>query len=220
MITVNLCTIESRKHVLPYCINSLKNQTVKPDKVRIYANDYKPCIEDELVEVYVGEDRTDRSKLHWVQETDGFYISADDDLLYPPDYIEKTLEAHKKYPRYLLTYHGRKLVGKGRNYYKGHKTYHFLQTQNEDVLIDIPGTGVSAFHTSLFIPDIIQYPEQKMADVLMGLECAKAKIPVVCLSHERDWVRSMDAGNSIYNTESRSCGRQGEICDKIYDMKY
>ncbi len=85
MITANLATIKSRSSTLQLVVNSLKNQV---DKVRIYSNDYKPKVEGSNVEVYTGPDYTDNAKFFWLTHSKGVYLSCDDDLIYPPNYVE------------------------------------------------------------------------------------------------------------------------------------
>ena len=217
MISCNLATHKKRKDLLPKVINCLHNQTVKPDVIRIHYNDYNPLGFDWAIEE-VGEDLTDRAKFKWVQD-DEIYFSMDDDLYYPPDYIERTLQSLRKYPEFVLTYHGRLLLGKNRDYYKGHKNYTFMSTVAEDKSIDIPGTGVTCFDTRHFKPDILQYDEDCMADVLLGLEAAKAGKQVVCLAHESNWIRAANVNDSIYNRYVNNAERQKQLCNQIIDIK-
>jgi hypothetical protein len=218
MISVNIATHEKRKELLPKVMNCFYNQTVKPDLIRIHYNDYMPLGFDWSIEE-VGEDLTDRAKFKWVQD-DEIYFTADDDMYYPEDYIERTLQGLRKYPNMIVTYHGRFLAGKGRDYYRGHKNYTFMSTVNEDVGIDVPGTGVMAFDTRYFKPDILQYDEDCMVDVLIGLEAAKKKTQVVCLAHERDWIRAANVDESIYDNYVGNAHRQQELCDRIFDIKH
>lgn len=221
MTTVNIATYALRKDVLPKTILSLREQTV-PVHIRVFHNDYKPTPGD-YEQHYNGLDYTDRGKFIWLDndilnEDYGIYLCCDDDLYYPPDYIERTLEALKRYPKHIVTYHGRRLTGKDKSYYKGHEVYGFMNDLDEDTPVDIPGTGVCAFNTKYVQPDIIQYPEQKMADVLLGLEAAKKDIPIMCLAHKSNWIRSFPVPESIYHTEQKN-SRQMEICNEVLDTK-
>lgn len=225
-ITCNMATHELRKDVLPKAIESLHNQTVMPDKVRVYCNGYKPdySLEDKFdrLELYHSEnDYTDRAKFLWVDNEEQIYITHDDDIFAPPTYIERTINALEKYPRAVVTYHGRKLKGKGLNYYYGHKQYHFLRTVENDTMIDVPGTGVAGFNTKHFQPDILQYSDDCMADLLLGLEAAKKGVKTICLAHDMFWMKSLtDNEGSIYIQERNDCERQSEIADEIWDIKY
>lgn len=218
LVTANLATHKARRSVLPKMLRSVAPQV---DKVRCYVNDYKgkPLVDG--VEFLYGQDLTDRGKFYGIKPGE-IAFTMDDDLLYPPDYVERTLQALQKYPNAIVSYHGRKLKGKGLNYYFGHRQFHCLRTVEHDTMIDIPGSGVSAWNTNKFMPDITKYDDDCMADVLLGLEAAKAGVKVICLAHDTFWLRSLWNPNkgSIYNDKRDDCERQGELCDRIWDMKY
>jgi len=227
MKSVNISTYSARKDTLPKVIDCFLNQTVKPDVIRIWVNDYKPepIKADIPIEFHHnGWDLTDRGKYVWLDNIRAtgkheVFFSSDDDIAYPEDYIERTLSRMKDFPNHVVTYHGRKLKGKGLNYYYGHEAHHCLRS-GEDALIDVGGTGVMAFDTRTFIPDIIQYPEQCMVDVLMGLECAKHNIPIMCLKRDKGWLKDYPITESIYKSHSKRCGRQSQLADEIYRLRY
>ena len=223
MITCNIATYSSRAGVLPHAIEAIKNQSVPFDEIRVFSNDYVPELEGVTVH-HNGIDYTDKGKFVWLDNIryssrNEIYFSCDDDLFYPPDYVETTLKALKRHPGHIVTYHGRKLRGKGRNYYFGHENIPFMATLENDTIIDVPGTGVSAFSTETFIPDIIQHPEQCMADVLLALEAVKNNIPIMCIAHKHGWIHSLSVEQSIYQEHRHRCERQNQICDEILDFR-
>ena len=209
MISANLATFKARKDTLHQTVDSLRDQV---DVIRIYANDYLPNIKG--VEIVTGEDLTDRGKFYFVGE-DEIYFSCDDDIIYPENYVSSTLEKLKQYPNAILTYHGRKLLGEGRNYYHGHQVYHCLRTVPHDVFIDVAGTGVSCFDASKWKPDILKYPDQKMSDLLFSLEAKKAGKKIICLAHSQWWLTISTNEGAIYDSEHKRCDRQNEYADLI-----
>lgn len=213
-ITVNIATYSKRKDVLPLALQSLREQTV-PVHIRVYYNDYIPEKAD--FEQQWGDDYTDRGKFYFMGDNE-IYFCCDDDLYYPPDYVERTLKGLEEYPECIVTYHGRKLRAKNVDYYKGHDIFAFMNTLKEDSLIDIAGTGVCAFNTKYVKPDILSYPDNKMADVLIGLEAAKLNIPIICLSHDGTWIRAFPVEESIFHSEKNNAVRQAEICNEIIDI--
>lgn len=212
MISANLATFKARKDTLHKTVDSLRDQV---DVIRIYANDYKPNIKG--VEIVTGEDLTDRGKFYFVGK-DEIYFSCDDDIIYPENYVSNTLSKLSKYPNAILTYHGRKLLGKGRNYYHGHKAYHCLRTVHHDVFIDVAGTGVSCFDGSKWSPNVLQYPDQKMSDLLFSLEAKKAGKKIICLEHPQFWLSVHTDEETIYSSENKNCDRQGEYADMILSL--
>lgn len=214
VITANLATIKARKHTLQGVIDSLKNQVTT---VRVYGNDYTPEVEGDNVEVYSGPDYTDNAKFFWLPISKGLYLSCDDDIIYPPDYVQKILEARKKYPNTWLTFHGRKLKGLGLNYYTEHISYQCLKNVDGDYQIDVPGTGVSAFDTSLIKFDPLRWKYYKMSDLMVGLELAKVNARVICLEHKEGWIKSAKSYSreAIHRKEMKN-NTQNEIANSIY----
>jgi hypothetical protein len=214
MITANLATIKSRKDTLQQVIDSLKNQV---DVVRVYANDYLPDVKD--AQVFTGCDYTDNSKFFWLPKSRGIYLSCDDDLIYPPDYVETIIKGMWKYPGCWITFHGRKLLGYGLDYYRGHMVYQCLKDVKGDYELDIPGTGVSAFHTDDFKFDMQEWKHQRMSDIMAGQEIAKRRKKIICLGHEAGWIQHLENKSTIYHEE---IGKplQSQQADLVYSMRY
>lgn len=215
LTTANFATWSARKHSIDRAIDSVIDQV---DIVRVYYNDYTPKKRKDIIQ-YVGKgDVTDRGKFYGIGSNE-IAVTCDDDLMYPPDYIESTLERMQDYPGHVVSYHGRKLKGKGLNYYREHEVYHCLKPLAEDKKIQVPGTGVLAFNTNDILPDIINYPYDKMADILMGLECKKKSVPIVCLKHNFNWLTVLTNKYSIYENQSMNCEEQNRLTDELIDIE-
>jgi len=217
MVSANLASQPSRVNQLIKTVDSLKGQV---DVVRVFANEFDPFPSFANVEVTkLSADWADNAKFLGLGMDEEIYFSCDDDIIYPPDYIDHTLERMKSYPNAIVTYHGRKLKGEGRHYYYGHESYHFLRTVDEDTLIDVCGTGVTAFDTRFFNPDIERTP-QKMADLLFSLQAAEEGLEIVCLQHTMGWLRSQRVDDPIYREQMDDCKLQSQYADSIYELKY
>lgn len=229
-ITANFATYKPREEALKKAVASIIDQV---DEVRIHFNGYTiqqiPSWCDELEKVYslVGEnDLTDNGKF---ASLDGFefdtsseyYFSCDDDIIYPSDYVKTTIDNIKKYG-IIISYHGRKLQGLNRNYYRGHKSFRCLDEVSEDTLIDVCGTGVTAFDTRYFHPKgIATDPRHRMSDLLFSLEASKQKKSIGCCSHAKGWIKDISHKENIYNTESRNpSGVQEEIANEIFKLNH
>jgi hypothetical protein len=214
MITANLATIKARKETLQKVVDSLRFQV---DVVRVYGNDYIPEVNGDNVQVFNGCDYTDNAKFFWLPKSRGIYLSCDDDIIYPPDYVETILKALKKYPNTWLTFHGRKLKGINLPYYTGHHTYQCLRTVDSDYQIDVAGTGVSAFHTDTIRFDATQWKDYRMSDLMASLECAKKNIRIICLKHRMFWIKSAESHlrQSIHRREQKNT-RQNQLANEIH----
>lgn len=210
LITANFATWSARKHTINDAIDSMIGQV---DLVRVYYNDYEPDYRADIKQI-TGEDLTDRGKFSHIDRNE-IAFTCDDDILYPHSYVEKTMAKMEKYPGEVVTYHGRKLMGVGRDYYGQHKGFHCMHWVLEDEIIDVPGTGVMAFNTNDIQPDILSYRQDKMVDLLMALECKKKGVPVRVLSHKSKWIMPLTNERSIYSEMVKSCLEQNRLADEI-----
>lgn len=212
-IIVGMATIEGREHTLKEAVNSLRNQTVKPDQINFYDNSAKNLT-----------DYSDNAKFLWLKDLKEpvYYFSCDDDIFYPEDYIEKTLRKLNRY-NCIVTYHGRKLLGKNLEYYRGHKGFRCLGNVEKDTLIDVAGTGVTAFRTDYFNPTEIYKSEfKRMADCVFSLEAAKQGKKIMVLSHKEGWLRDLHAPyeTSCHALERKHPVNQIKHANEIYELNY
>ena len=126
-IVVGIATTGDRPNELKHTLESLNEQTLKVDLIHVHDNSKEI-------------DYTDNGKFiilsHLPDEV--YFFSCDDDILYPEDYIEKTIEAIDKH-KTIVTYHGRNLRGKGLNYYHDHSAFRCDQSFIETKKIDVCG---------------------------------------------------------------------------------
>jgi hypothetical protein len=215
MITANFATHKGRRATIDEAVSSIIDQV---DIVRVHYNDYIP--DEKRWEQYTGADYTDRAKFAHIR-SDEIAFTCDDDLIYPPDYVRVALKALSDYPKSIITFQGRVLLGTNRNYYRGHKKYRCLGDVPSNVYVDVPGSGVSCFNTRDFIPGIIKYTENYMADLLLGLEARKRGIKIVCIKHAAGWINTtgpVDGPESIYIKMRNNQNELNRIADKIYRM--
>ena len=205
---VGMATTKQRRKYSKLAIASLQDQC---DGIILYDND-KEAI-----------NLTDNGKFYGLEnlEEPVYYFSTDDDIIYPKDYIERTVEAIEKY-NCIVTYHGRKLTGLNQNYYRDHKQYSCLLTIPRNVNIDVCGTGVTAFSTAYFNPVGLCYSEYKrMSDCLFSLEAAFNDKEILLLSHKKgDFIDlKVEKELSICAVESGRCETQNTIADIIQKLK-
>jgi hypothetical protein len=216
-VSVNIASQPKRIDTLKQVVECFQNQTVKPDVIRIWWNgEVKPTIDGVYVES--GDNLTDNGKFAFVRPNE-YYFTADDDIHYPSDYIEHTLERLQVYPECVITYHGRKLLGKGLRYYADHQAYACLGHLAQDEIIDIPGTGVMAFNSNHFHPYVLTYGQNRMADVLIGCEAVRQKVQVVCMAHGFGWLKDISPDGGIYIESRMNDKVQSKLCDMLYDNK-
>jgi len=161
-ITANIATYKPRidSGSLEQTIDSLIKQV---DRIFIYVNSgeipkdkwIKKYNTDCIMTISGGDDLTDNGKFYRLEKDFSkdpeYFFTCDDDLIYPPDYVSKTIEAIEKYGC-IITHHGRQLQGTFLDYYTMHKTFRCLNDVHSAEIVDVCGTGVTAFRTDYFHP--------------------------------------------------------------------
>ena len=205
-VIVAIATFNNRN--LDRTLASLENQA---HEIRIYNNETRDL------------NLTDNGKFYFLDEYKEpvYYFTCDDDLIYPPDYVHRTILAIEKY-KCIVTYHGRKLRGLNRSYYRGHTALRCLDTQPQDMELDVCGTGVTAFRTDYFNPRTLWASEDKrMSDLVFSLEAAKQGKKIMHIGHQAKWIRYVEQpkGTTIYELENKNEGRQIEIANEIFLLR-
>jgi GR25 family glycosyltransferase involved in LPS biosynthesis len=186
-ITANIATQPKRFDFLLQMLESIDGQF---DEIRLYLNNFREVPKElEKYTCYIGRDLTDNGKFFWSGNKNEYYFTLDDDVIYPPDYVEKTLPL---IGNRIVTYHGRNLFGLNQPYYDNHKIYLFYKKLNKEVKLDVGSTGFMAFNTNLFTPHLWKSPNKKMTDLLVALEAAMYNIDLVCLKKESNWIKPIE----------------------------
>ena len=194
-IVCGIATIYDRKDTLRDTINSIIDQV---DELHVYQNGYKSMfnfLKHDKIKVYssvdTGVDMGDAGKFYTVeQHQDCYYLSIDDDIIYPSDYVLSIVEGIKKFNNdKVVSHHGRKFDEKSKNYHTDYvDSVHFRVKLTKHKDIHFPGTGVMGFYTGKFKLKFSDFKLPNIADVIVGFECAKQNIECVCLPHDTNWL--------------------------------
>jgi hypothetical protein len=226
-VTANIATMPSRAIYLSRAIDTLYDQV---DAIRVYCNNFVDLPDflrrDKITVVIYQNDRTDNGKLYWANKIKQHevYICCDDDISYPPDFVEVTLAAMKKYPGAIICYHGRKLWHGDplKSYYHSHKCYHGMMGFEGDHWIDVPATYSAAWRTDEFQTNACDDKRMRMSDLLVALDAAKENVPVIAIGHKQGWFGYLNPPeeDTIYFNENRKDQVQSLIASEIYNIKY
>lgn len=178
------------------------------------------CDELYIYDNRAGIDYTDLSKFYRLSELSEscYYFSADDDIIYPPDYIEHTRQLIDKYGT-IITYHGRRLTGDLNKYYKGrHTVYDFRGTQDQDLFVDVGGTGVMGFRTDLFNPVGIHLePYKCMSDLVLSRWAKNENQKIVCAKRKQNWIIQQEVKGGISQTYANNDSEQVKLMKQILE---
>jgi hypothetical protein len=232
-VTANIATYPPRFSTLQKVIDSLVDQV---DNIRVYCNSVKDLkdVQKHFNRDYNGRvrlimgwdqdfDLTDNGKfysLDTIKEPE-YYLTCDDDIIYPPNYVETIKKAIDHYGC-IVGFHGRQLLGMGLDYYKDHKSFHFLGSVTNDEVIDVVGTGVCGFRTDYFHPkELAHSTEKRMSDLIFSLEASKQKKQIGVIKHDAGWLKMINNKETIHSTESaKGTPVQNILADQIYRNNY
>ena len=196
---VGIATTGKREDELKRTISSLENQV---DEVLVYDNSRQKNL-------------TDNGKFFFLDMFNHpiYYFSCDDDLLYPSNYIEQTIEWIED-SECIVSWHGRILKDREKYYGADHFGIRFWQAIEQPYFLDDSGTGVTGFRTDYFNPDIWNSKHKRMSDLVFSLEAAKQGKKIVSPPKKQNWITEQPTKSSIFAEE-----RHGKQTQQIELMK-
>jgi hypothetical protein len=218
MITAQLATIPGRVYSMLKTVKSLHGQVhyinvqcnnysehdINVIEASIkdwqYYQKYKP---DGLAFYKADNLHGDAEKFNGVDKLEGYIFTCDDDLIYPPDYVETMIKKIEQYGRKaVITCHGRTFPDrKITSYYRDKlEGFRCLGDVQKDVQVHSGGTGVMAWHSDLWRPEMSWFMAPNMADVFIGREAKKRGIPIICIEHSEGWIKYIEQpeGSTIW----------------------
>lgn len=201
-ITAQLATIPGRDP-LP----TVKSLIPQVDLVRVALNNYKEIptsLNLRKVEPFLrNNEKGDAEKFYECYKQKGYFFTCDDDLIYPPDYVERMMRGFDDYGDNIYTFHGRDYPPKPiRSYYGDRiRAYRCLCDVEEDVYVDVGGSGVMAWHTDYFSVDYDRITTKNMADIWVSLFASEKNLKIICLSHKEGWIKYLHPVITIWDTD-------------------
>lgn len=222
-ITVSIASIMRRSGALRDVVKSLLNQC---DTMNIYLHGYNEIpyfLLHDKINVMTDKkygDRGDADKFFLAAETDGYCFTCDDDLIYPPDYVNTMIKKIEQYRRKCCVgVHGLLLKDTPvTNFYTDrYKAFHYNLNLNIDQPVHILGTGVMAYHSDTINISLDDFELPNMADIWFGLQAQKQKVGMICISHRQGWVKNspLSDGKSIHKEYKYNCKPQTDAVNRI-----
>lgn len=211
-----LTTLPDRTKSLEETVASLLPQV---DEIHLFLHGYNPVdlpsfLEDNpkiklKFDIEWG-DSGDLDKFHSVKDLQGYMMICDDDLIYPPDYVQKMIEAVDKYERKaLISVHGCIMHPLPiANYYTDRYIYSCLGDVLQEVQVQVGGTGVMAFHSDIEFDFDAKEKTVNMADLHIAVWAGNKDIPIIVIPHLTGWIKHSPyvdndmtiAGKNSWNT--------------------
>lgn len=152
-IIISMTSIPSRMKAIPYCMESLLSQTIKPDKIILWVDEEKfkqtnirkefsDLIERGLEIRYCRDLKPHTKYFYALQEySDSLVITVDDDIYYPEDLVERLIYEHNNNPRNIICYRAHEITFEGENILN-YKRWNMLAPGFENTSHKLLATGV------------------------------------------------------------------------------
>lgn len=215
-VLVGMASIPERAGSLLRAVESLAPQC---DRIAVCLNEYehppKGLGRFPNVEVMMkGDDNGgDAEKFAYADQWDGILVTADDDILYPPNYVARIREGFARWGvDHAVGFHGGVTYGwDGFHVTASGKRVRCLDTlEHDDPDINVLGTGAMAVHAARIPIWRGAFRHPNMADVHFACHARALGIPMVCLSHPKGWMRDIcppvNQGRRIYDANRNGDG--------------
>ena len=204
-------------------LQSIYNQC---DEINLCLNDKITELPDFLLQPKINLYITDNSKgdafkFMFLETKNGYYLTIDDDLIYPPNYVNFMVDKCKEYNnKKIITLHGRSFYNFPiKSYYNSNaQRFYYNEKVLDDVKVQFGGTGVMCLHTSLLKKSINDFLLPNMADVWIGKFAKENNIDIICVKHEKSFIKSIPQLKTIYDDSKNNDLNQTKIVNKIYDL--
>lgn len=200
-VIASLCSIPERVDLLRRCVASLARQV---DELHVYLDRYESApaflreCHPKLTVRFSKEypNLRDNGKFIPLRDLadDCYFLTVDDDIEYPPDYVNTLLKKIEFYGRAAVVgVHGVIIPENPVGYYSGFRRVHWFAAELErDQLVNNLGTGTMAFHTRrLRDLDYRSFEHSGMVDLYVGAFCKDRGIPMVAVSRHQNWLVEM-----------------------------
>ncbi len=198
-VRIGLATMPSRTDGLLRVIERLYDQA---DELCVYLNGFTEVPEtirgDSRIHAYTGPDLGDRGKFWFLTGFTGYYLTVDDDIEYPPFYVDHMIDGIERYRRRAIVgWHGSVLHPGPEDYYApgARDIINFSQDCPQDTPVHVLGTGCMAFHSSTMDLSFEVFDQSNVADLLLAIEGQRHGVPFIVLAHAANWAKPLALSN-------------------------
>ncbi len=174
-IIVSCTTTERRIHMLFYMIESIKKQKVMPDVMYVNISEKSYLSDRGISEIpewlnqnFIRINRTEnigsyRKLLPVIEEARGndLVITADDDILYGPDWIKSLVELAEQYPEHIVCPRAREMKKNIFGRWQNYSRWNLVSSAKEGMLILPTGGGGAVYRKNLLDLDFLMDPAFK-----------------------------------------------------------
>lgn len=224
MIVANMSTFPARVDTLRYVLEQVAPQF---DRINLVLNQFDavPDFVSGLRSVFpIVPDTDTKDTGKFLPDTTGaeYVFLLDDDMIFPPDYVERSLALMQRYSngRRVFSYHGllydRARLGispktwrdrfapRETDVFRFRRILDHALPLDSATVVDEIGTGASIFPRGLLPSFAYVKDAQRFVDVRVSVYCRERGLTPVCLPHELNWIKEIRYLGSIFDTYSKA----------------
>ena len=192
-IYASLASIACRVDMLKDTVESIANQV---DTLFVYLNGYESV--PDFIHAYKNVryildpfgDLRAAAKFNSAGRVKGWHFICDDDIIYPENYIQKSIEFGKG-KKQIFSYHGHTLKKDALSVWEIERRVRFQEKEIDSLKVDVGGTGVLFYHTDTKFPPFEVFLKYiRCNDETLGAWAHENKIDVITVPKEKLWIRS------------------------------
>ncbi|GAB6059380.1 glycosyltransferase [Desulfonatronum parangueonense] len=201
-VVASLCSIPERRDKLERVLISMAPQV---DELHVYLDRYEsppdflrdchPRVTIRLSRQLPGLRDNGKFVPLLEREQECYFFTVDDDIEYPPDYVNALVKKIEWYGRLAVVgVHGVLIPERPAGYFSGFRRVHWFGAELEqDQLVNNLGTGTTAFHSSLLTGlDYRQFKHAGMVDLYLAALCKTRAVPMIAVSRPPRWLMEIE----------------------------
>ena len=221
---LGIATIPEREHGLARVLDSLLPQV---DTAYVYLDKYSRVpsfLNKPNIKVYHSEvcgDYGCPGKFVGAMEHTGYYVTVDDDIAYPADYVSTLRDlVMKSDDEVCAGVHGILLNDVVSNYYKDRTIFHFKKSLSSDSFVHLLGTGTLCFNTKNIAVSLDWMNYKELSDIVVAMELEKKGKRRVCAARPAAWLTPFKEDSPANTLYRRGLRDPGEATDLINSIKW
>lgn len=198
-ITAQIASLPDREHLLKKTVESLRPQV---DKIFVGLNSYThtPDFLKEGEYIHLDNSTGDAAKFYGVEGLAGYLLTCDDDIIYPPDYVQYMISGLHKHGA-ITTLHGKVYPRPATSFIKTVAKVRCLDACPCDTEVDVPGTGVTCLHTDMIKVRYEDFKIRNMADLWLAKLAHEQGVKIMALAHPADYLTYQPPPTTIWQDE-------------------
>jgi hypothetical protein len=144
----------------------------------------------------------------------GYHFTVDDDIVYPADYVQKLILKIEHYERRAIVgCHGIILSSPLTHFMKNREVLHFKHGLMRDRLVNLLGTGTTAYHVDVYNLSRDDFHTTGMADLWLAVAAKRQRVPMIAVERPERWLKPLDEADesSLYSAAMKDGRLQTEV---------